>query len=588
LPETIWNKAKRVIPGLQVPRAYRLRWLRPAVRSALTISAMLVPQALAYAQLAGVRPSAGLYSAIVGMFAYALFGSSRHVIVGPEAGAAILTAAILARVGAGGDAARYASLAALLALILGVLNLGARLFEAGGLADFLSKPILVGYINGAALIIIGSQLARLLGLERTSTVCFGQIAEVVRQIGRVHIPTLILGLAVIAALLLLKKLFPRLPGPLLAVAITTFLAVVFQWRRGGIQVVGPISSDPPQLGFPSIGYGDVRALLPGAFSLLLVNYASAVLTARNYADKLGYRVDSNQEFLGQGIPNIAAGLVSGFPVTASDSRTAVNASMGGRTQLVSVIAAVVTLVFTLYLTPLLTNLPIAALAAVVVVAAIYLLDVRSVVSIWRVRPVEGVLATVTTLGVVGLGILEGILIAVALALGDLIRRAARPHDAILGEIEGKPGYHDIRRHEDSETIPGLIIYRVDAPLFFANARFLRERVRELLEDAAEPVRWVVLDAGAVFDLDVTAADALERIRAELSARGIVLAVAQPHYPMRRMLRRSGLMGRIGGEHVFPTVGAAVAAFAAATEEAHGEAPPSPQQDGAPQDAGPPP
>ncbi|MBN8226053.1 sulfate permease [Corallococcus macrosporus] len=557
----------RVLPGVEQARTYERRWLRADVLAALTVGAMLIPQGLAYAQIVGVRPVAGLYAGVFAMLAYALFGPSRHLLVGPEAGAAILTATALGPVVAGGGPERLASLAALLAVMVGALSLLGGLFRAGALADFLSRPILIGYVNGAALIIIGSQLARMLGLERKSNEFAGQLHEVAANVDRTHVPTLLLGLGIVAALVAMRRFLPRWPAPLVMVALTTLVAWRFQLENGGVKVVGPIATAAPAFGLPAIGFEDVRALLPAAFSLTLVNYASSVLAGRIYADHFGYRLDTHQEFLGQAAANLLTGLTQGFPVTGSDSRTAVNASMHGRTQLVGVGAAVMVLVFTLFLTPLLSKLPLVTLGAIVIVAAVYLLEWRPVVALWRVRPVEAVLAGVTTLGVLFLGILQGILIAVALALVDLIRRAAHPHDAVLGEREGLPGWHDVEGHADAETVPGLVVYRFDAPLFFANARFLREQVRRLVADSRHPVRWFVLDASSVFDLDVTAAESLEKVWHELTDQDITFAVAQARAPMRRMLRRSGLQDLLGQDLLFPTVGAAVRAYLAARDDA---------------------
>ncbi|WP_404369834.1 SulP family inorganic anion transporter [Corallococcus coralloides] len=550
----------RFLPGIEQARTYERRWLRADVLAALTVGAMLIPQGLAYAQIVGVRPAAGLYAGVFAMLAYALFGPSRHLLLGPEAGAAILTATALGPVVAGGGPERLASLAALLALMVGGVSLLGGLFRAGALADFLSRPILIGYINGAALIIIGSQLARMFGLERGSNQFAGQLQEVAANVGRTHVPTLLLGLGIVAALVAMRRFLPRWPAPLVMVALTTAATWAFQLEHGGVKVVGPIAAAAPAFGLPSLRFEDVRALLPAAFSLALVSYASSVLTGRIYADRFGYRLDTQQEFFGHAAANLLTGLTQGFPVSGSDSRTAVSASMKGRTQLVGVGAAGVVLVFSLFLTPLLAKLPLVTLGAIVIVAAVYLLEVKPLLRLWRVRPVEAVLAVVTMLGVLFLGILQGILIAVALSLVDLIRRAAHPHDAVLGEREGMPGWHDVEGHADAETIPGLVVYRFDAPLFFANARFLREQVRRLVADSRHPVRWFVLDASSVFDLDITAAESLEKVRHELTDEGIVFAVAQARAPMRRMLKRSGLTGRIGEELLFPTVGAAVRAY----------------------------
>ncbi|WP_342394476.1 SulP family inorganic anion transporter [Myxococcus fulvus] len=557
-----WRRARRYVPGLGWMSTYSRAWLRPDLLSALTIGAMLVPQGLAYAQIVGVRPVTGLYAGVAAMLAYALFGPSRHLMLGPEAGAAIIAASALGGVVSGDDPARYASLAALLALMVGLLSLAAGLLKTGALADFLSKPILIGYTNGAALIIIGSQLARMFGLERRAEDFPGQVLEVGRNLHGMHLPTVLLGVGIIGCLVLLRQWLPRLPGPLILVVLTTVAASVFQLHHAGVKVVGPIAASPPSFGLPRVGFSDVRALLPAALSLALVNYASSVLAGRLYADKHHYRLDGNQELLGQAAANVACAFTQGFPVTGSDSRTAVNDAMGGRSQLVGVVAAVLVAVFALFFTPLLQNLPLVTLGAIVIVAAVYLVDVSSLVALWRMRRVEAVLAVVTTVAVLVLGILQGILVAVALALGDLIRRAAHPHDAVLGEREGVSGWHDVTRHEGTRTVPGLLVYRFDAPMFFANARHLREQVRVLVARASPPVREVVLDASAVYDLDVTAAEGLEKLRQELEDEGIVLVIADANAPLRGMLRRTGMMERLGEQNVYLTVEAAVARFQA--------------------------
>ncbi|RKG51066.1 sulfate permease [Corallococcus sp. AB011P] len=564
---TAVHDLSRFLPGVEQARTYERRWLRADLLAALTVGTMLIPQGLAYAQIVGVRPVAGLYAGVFAMLAYALFGPSRHLLLGPEAGAAILTATALGPVVAGGGPERLASLAALLALMVGGVSLLGGLCRAGALADFLSRPILIGYVNGAALIIIGSQLARMFGLERRANQFAGQLHEVAANVGRTHVPTLLLGLAIVAALVAMRSFLPRWPAPLVMVVLTTLVTWAFQLEHGGVKVVGPIAAAAPAFGLPSWRFEDVRTLLPAAFSIALVNYASSVLAGRIYADRFGYRLDTHQEFFGQAAANLLTGLTQGFPVTGSDSRTAVNVSMKGRTQLVGVGAAGVVLVFSLFLTPLLAKLPLVTLGAIVIVAAVYLLEVKPLLRLWRVRPVEAVLAVVTTLGVLFLGILQGILIAVALALVDLIRRAAHPHDAVLGEREGMPGWHDVEGHADAETIPGLVVYRFDAPLFFANARFLREQVRRLVADSRHPVQWFVLDASSVFDLDITAAESLEQVRHELTDEGLVFAVAQARAPMRRTLKRSGLAARIGEDRLFPTVGAAVRAYLESRDDA---------------------
>src|SRR6266516_1353837 len=420
-----------VIPGVRMIRTYQRRWLRADLLAGVTIFAMLVPQGMAYGELAGVAPVAGLYTAIGALVGYALFGSSRRLMLGPEASSAILVAATLAPFAAGSDPASYAMLAAVLALLVGGVALLAGLARIGFIADFVSRPILLGYIIGASFIIIASQLGKLFGIKITADEFFQKIGSVIAQIPA------------------------GLPHPTI----------------------------------PHVTLSDVLNLLLPAAALTLIVFTDVALTARLFAEKHNEKADANRELIGLGAANITAGLIQGFPVAASQSRTVVNDETGGKTQIVGIIATIFLLIFLLWFTPLLASLPQVALAAIIIAAAVNLINFKPLLDVYRVRPIEFFLALITLLGVLSIGVLYGILVAVVLALLVVIRRISRPHDAVLGSVEGIDGYHDINENESLETVPGLIAYRFDAPLFFANADFFLTHARELIAASDHPVEW---------------------------------------------------------------------------------------------------
>lgn len=547
------------VPGVSIFTGYRLRWLPRDLFAALAVSAMLVAQGMAFAYLVGLPPGVGLWTAIASLLGYAAFGPSRQLMVGPEAGTAILMVAVAAPLGLSGPA-EHAAVTAFAAVAMAfVLALGG-FFRLGALADFLSQPILVGYLNGMALIVVVSQLGDTTGLSIESQGFFPQLREFVEKFGGIDVPTALLSLGTVVVVVGFRLVAPRFPGTAVAVVLAILGSALFGWEKT-FELLGPIEAKFPPLRLPSLPDPSyLSRLIPGILALSLLGYASAVLTSRAFADKNRYSVDSNQEFFGLAAANFLAGLVGGFPVAASESRTAVGDLSGGRTQAVSIFAGGILLLVIYLLSPVVALLPRAVLGAVVVSAGLFLIDLPSIFRLARARPSECAVCLLAVAGVLVFGILDGILLAIALATLDLVRHAARPHDAILGRIQGKPGYHGIDTETPSSVVPGLLIYRVDGPLFFANARFVRERVAEILDAMEEPVRLVVLDAGAVFDIDFTAAQALHRLHGDLERRGSDLAIAEPHEPIRKVLRRTGLLEAIGEENVFPTVGAAIEVY----------------------------
>jgi SulP family sulfate permease len=552
---------ERFIPGLALFRGFNLALLRTEFVVAITVFAVLVPSAMAFGDLAGVTPVAGLYVALGALVMYALFGSAKQVIMGPEATSAILTATAVAPL-AGGDPVRYAALAALTALLVGVVALLARLARLGFITDFLSKPILVGYILGATLIVIGSQLGKMFGIKLESDQFFRQVAELISRLDETHLLTFVIGIVCMAALLLMRRISRKLPGPLIIVVLTILFSYVLDWQANGVAIVGAVPAGLPQLTIPDVGFQDVLALLPAALALTVLIYADEVLTARVFAARHGQKIDANQEFVAIGMANIGAGFLTGFPAALSASRTAVNDQMGGKSQWVGLIAAALTIIFLLFLTPLLAPLPTVALGAIIIIASLGLIDLAAFRFLRQVRTAEFWLAVVTAFGVLTVGVLQGILVAVVLSLVNVIYHISRPHDALLDELDASGGmvYRGVADKETTLTEPGLIVYRFDAPLVFANAAFFSERLEGLIAEAGEGLKCVVFDAEAVSDFDSTAAEALENLDASLERLGVELWMARANAPLRDLLQVTGLTSRIGAENIYVSVRAAVTAY----------------------------
>ncbi|MBE2234762.1 MAG: SulP family inorganic anion transporter [Anaerolinea sp.] len=560
-PQPTSTGIARFIPGLALIRGFNPALLRSELVVAVTVFAVLVPSAMAYGDLAGVTPVAGLYVALGAMVMYALFGTSKQLIMGPEATTAIMTAAAVAPL-AGGDPVRYAALAALTALLVGALALLARAARLGFITDFLSKPILVGYIFGTTLIVIGSQLGKMFGIKLESDEFFRQVAELISRLDEAHVLTVAIGVVSMAALLIMRRVNRALPGSLIVVVVAIIVSAVFDLQAKGVAIVGAVPAGLPSLAIPAVKVQDVFTLLPAALALTILIYADEVLTARVFAAKHGQKIDANQEFVAIGMANIGAGILTGFPAATSGSRTAVSDQMGGKSQWVGLIAAALTVVFLLFFTPLLAPLPTVVLGAVIIVASLGLLDVAAFRFLRQVRPAEFWLAIVTALGVLTVGILQGILVAVMLSLINVIFHISRPHDALLDDVDAAGGtiYREVADKETALTEPGLIVYRFDAPLVFANAAFFSERLAELVANAGPGLQCVILDAEAISDFDSTAAEALESLDADLDRLNVELWIARANGPLRELLTSTGLTKRLGTEHIYPSVRAAVTAY----------------------------
>ena len=538
------------------------------------MAAYLVPQCLAYARLAGLDPVTGLWAALPALVLYALLGTSRVLSVGPESASALLVGSAVSTLTRSVDV-DPATAAAALAVAVGALAFVAWIARLGFLADFLSRPVLVGYLAGVAVIMVVSQLPNFTGIasERRDTI--DRAVDVARGIDTVELAPLLVGTAVLGALFVLQR-FPRAPGPLLVVLVATAVTAAFDLETHGVDTVGNVPSGLPSLSFPNVP----AHLWPGVFAaatgVTVVAYSGNVLTGRAFARRTSDRIDADQELLALAGANAAAGLVGGFPVSSSESRTALAAAAGASSQLTNLVAAAAVAVVLVAAAPLLEEFPLAALAGLVVYAAIKLVDVPEIRRVLAFRHSEAILMTAAFVGVVAFDLLIGIGIAVALSVADLLRRVVRAHDAVQGSVPGLAGLHDIDDYPEASTVPGLVVYRYDAPLFFANADDFRNRVLAAVAAERAPVEWVALNMEANVEVDLTATDMLEDLRSDLASRGIVLALARVKQDLVVYLERVGLVARIGADHMFPTLPTALEGFRSRSRRPHPEdQPPAP-------------
>jgi len=544
------------LPGYRVPRARR------DLIAGVTVAALALPAAMAYAEVAGVSPINGLYALLLPTVAYVFLGSSRQLVVGPEGSISTLVGvAVLAVAVAGSPNA--AELAAMLALLVALCFAIAWVLRLGWIADYFSRPVLVGYIHGVAIVLVIGQLGKLFGLSISAGDALPKLWEATRELGGVSGATIAVAVVTLGVLLPLRFTMPRLPAALIVVLGGIALSWALDLEQHGVAIVGAIPSGLPSFVFPSPRFLDVLHLVPAAVGIFLVAFADGILTARSFAGKHGQHVRASQELLAFGAANAAAGLTQGFSVGASVSRTAVNDSMGARTQISGLVSAGTIVIILLFFTDPVQYLPKAVLGAVIVSAAIGLVEPQAWRALAAVDPVEVAIAAVTTASVVVLGVLEAMVIAVGLSMIDTVRRSARPHDAVLGWVERLGRYADVSRHPSARITPGVVVYRLDDRLFFANAQYFAGRVREAIGAAPEPVRWLVFDAEAVSHCDSTGLDILRTLTTDLAGDGIGLVVARLRTRMEEQFRLAGLLEAIGPERFYPTVHAAVDACSGA-------------------------
>ncbi|GAA2892695.1 sulfate permease [Pseudonocardia halophobica] len=556
------NGESSPVPGLAMLRSYRRAWLPRDLVAGLVLTALLVPQGMAYAELAGLPAITGLYTSILCLLAYAVFGPSRILVLGPDSSLGpMIAATVLPLVAADGDPQRAVVLASALALMTGAIMMVAGLGGLGFVADLISKPTMIGYMNGLALTIFVGQLPKLCGFSVDAKGFGGEVAGFVQGVlaGEVVPAALAVGLGGLILIGVLPRVLPRIPGVLVVVVLSMLAAALFGLDERGVVLVGTLPQGFPPPTLPLIGLSDVLPLLAGAAGIALVSLTDTISTASSFAAREGRTIDGNREMVGIGAANLAAGFFQGFPVSTSGSRTAVAVQVGARTQVTGLVgAAAITLI--LLLAPgLLRTLPQPTLAAVVIAASVSLADVPGTVRLFRVRRTEFALSVAAFLGVVLLGVLPGIAVAVALSIGNVFRRAWWPYQTVLGRVPGLPGFHDVRSYPEAELLPGCVLVRFDAPLFFANARTFREQLERRSRSDPAP-RWIVVAAEPITDVDTTAADMLHDLDVALNGRGVHLVFAEMKDPVRRKIDRYELTGTLDPAHFFPTLDAAVDAF----------------------------
>lgn len=540
---------------------YQRSWLRGDVVAGITVAAYAVPQVMAYAELAGLPAVVGLYAILVPLVLYALLGSSRQLSVGPESTTALLTAAAIGPLAAG-DPTRYAALAALLALLVAGYCFIAWALRLGFVADLLSRPVLVGYLTGVALTMIVGQLGTVTGVEVSGGSVSERLTSFVSGISTIDPVTTVLSTVVLMALLLIAHFFPRAPGPLIVVLAASATVAVLG-LTDQVAVVGDVPFGLPSLVLPDVATSDIGLLALPALGLMIVGYTDNVLTARSFANRRREEIDSNTELLALGASNLGAGLTQGLPVSSSGSRTALGSAAGSRTQVYSLVMLAAIVVTLLVLRPVLEYFPLAALGALVVYAALRLIDLPAFGQLWRFRAAELALALATTVAVLALDILTGVLVAVGLSVVELLYRVARPHDAIEGLVPGLAGMHDVDDYPEAETVPGLVVYRYDSPLFFANAADFRRRAVAAVDKVERqdgPVRWLLLNVESNVEIDSTAVAALDELRHQMEERGILLALARVKQDLAVQLVRAGFMQKVGTERVFPTLPTALEGY----------------------------
>ncbi|RIZ31188.1 sodium-independent anion transporter [Pseudomonas aeruginosa] len=548
----------RWVPGLDSLLHYRRAWFRPDVQAGLSVAAIQIPTAIAYAQIAGFPPQVGLYACILPMLIYALIGSSRQLMVGPDAAAAAMVAAAITPLAAG-DPQRLVDLSMIVAIMVGLFSIVAGLARAGFIASFLSRPILVGYLNGIGLSLLVGQLGKLFGYEAATSGFVAGILALLENLLHIHWPTLILGSLSLLLMVLLPRRFPQLPGALCGVLLASLAAALLGLDRYGVELLGEVPAGLPQLSWPQTSLEELKSLLRDATGITVVSFCSAMLTARSFAARHGYSINANHEFVALGLANIGAGVSQGFAISGADSRTAVNDMVGGKTQLVGLVAALVIAATLLLLNKPLGWVPMPALGAVLLLAGWGLIDVQALKGFWKLSRFEFSLCLLTTVGVLSVGVLPGIFVAVSIAVLRLLYYTYRPSDAVLGWMHGIDGQVELAKYPQATTLPGLVIYRFDAPLLFFNADYFKQRVLAVVDGSERP-NAVLLNAEAMTNLDISGLATLHEVQQILKAQGVHLSLARVTGQTLDLLQRSSMLGEIKPPLVFSSVRSGVSAY----------------------------
>jgi high affinity sulfate transporter 1 len=556
-----------LVPGVTVARTYESRNLRPDVVAGLVLAAILVPQGMAYAELAGLPPVTGLYTTIGCLIGYAIFGPSRILVLGPDSSISPMIFAALVPLLVPGDLHREIALAGMLALIVALIEIGLGLGKLGFVADLLSNEVQVGYMNGLALVIIVGQLPKLFGFSTDADGFGPEVKAFVLGLDKTVVPALLVGLGALAILLLLPRITRALPAVLVAIVVATIVSAVLDLHAHGVPTVGTLPRGLPKPSLPWTKVADVGPLLVAAVGITLVSLADTIATSSSFGARRGEEVRPNQEMIGIGAANLASSVLQGFAVSTSGSRTAVVEQAGAKTQLASVVGAGVVAILLLFFNSLLSDLPQSALAAVLISAALLLLDLDALVRYARVRKSALVLSLIASLGVIVLGVLQGIVIAIALAVLLYFRRGWQPHGAVLGYVDSIGGWHNVRRYPDAREIPGIVVYRWEAPLFFANCSAFRNQVRKLVR--SQHPSWVVVQCEAITDVDVSAAEMLEQLDHELNGIGVHMAFVGMRTRLQELVRSYGLLETLDGDRFYPTLERALEDLRGGPDPEHG-------------------
>ena len=552
-------RLEKWIPGIRAIRTYNRSWLAKDLIAGIILCALLVPQGMAYAELAGLPAITGLYTTVVCLFAYAAVGPSPYLVLGPDSSLSPMIAAAILPL-AMGDEAYAIALAGLLALFVGLFCTSVGLARLGFIADLLSAPVRVGYLAGLAITIFVSQLPKLFGFSTEADSFLGEITAFLQNLDQTNIYALVVGLLCLGIILGLKRWKPTWPGILIAVLAAIVITTIFDLAARGVDTVGVLPLGFPAPSFPRVDIADIPILAATALGISLVAIGDTISTSAGFATRRGYEIDSDQEMMGIGAANLLAGLFSGFAVSTSGSRTAVAEQSGAKTQLTGVIAGILVLAMLLFVPGLVQNLPQPALAAIIITASISLFDLKAMQRLFKIRKSDFILAVVCALGVILVGVLEGIVIAVFVAILQFFERSWRPYSALLGKPEEVDGYHDITQYPEAAQIPGLLMIRWDAPIFFANANIFRKMVRDLLTKTDPKPYWILVAAEPITDVDTTAADMLIDLDEELNAGDVHLVFAELKDPVKQKIIRYGLLETIDSRHFYPTIERAVATF----------------------------
>lgn len=553
------NKIKAFFPGLALLFNYKSEWFGKDLRAGFSVAVIALPIGLALAGLVGLPPEVGLYATIIPVTIFSIFSSSKQLIIGPDAPTCMMVAAVLLPFASAGNEAYYET-CILLTILVGLLSVLGGIFRFGFISDFLSKPILIGYLNGLMFSIIISQIDKLFGFNIINSGFLRMLIDFFSKIGAANFTTVILGFSTVGFLLFMNKFLPKFPAAFIATVGSCVAVYYFDLQNLGVVTLGTFPAGMPPIGIPSFDLEIILTLLPGALGIVLISYCSAMLTGKSFAVKNHYEIDSNQEFIALGAANVASGLAGGFAASGADSLTAVAHSEGGKTSLTSIIASAALIAVLFFLAGPLTFIPFATLGAIVIVSVLELLNVSYLKRLYNIRKLEFYISILTTLCVISVGVMYAVLIAVGIAVFNLIRRASKPDEEELGRINDTDLFANIREYPDAKTIDGLLIYKFNSALVFFNTEHFKNKIRQLITKTVLPPQWLLIDASAINYIDTTATDMIADLVKELNSKGIKIAFASAQKGVMEIIEKSGLKEMIGSEFFFIHVSSGVKYF----------------------------